>query len=923
MRTQELKLANRTFLVVVMEETTINLEEVIAIGYGVQRKSVITGAIASISAGSLMTSSITRAENALQGKSSGVQVISNSGAPGANVKVRVRGYSSNGASDPLYIVDGVRATSIRNLDPNDIMNIEVLKDAAAAAIYGAEGGNGVVLITTRNGKPGEGQITYNFQRGWQSLAQKPSLMDSYQFAEFMTEAGQMNNPAFEYNTDWVGEIFTVAPFDKHHVAFTGGREKGSFMLSLSYLNQDGIVEGLKDRFKRYTVMFNSEYRINNWLKVGHNVSYANTKLSTVSENSEYGSVISNAMMADPMMPVSYQGTLPSHVQYLLDQEKKLLKDEQGNYYGISKWVIGEINNPFVTRDASSVATGNDLLFGNIFADFTPLKKLTITSRLGFNLMANDSRTYNQEFYYNSVVYNNISNISNINTIGRYWQFENFATWSEKIQQHNLTILTGMSASESSQRYVQAFGGPLTSDQVEYAELSFLASQASDFVSGTTTKTRKLSYFGRLSYDFDDKYILQTSLRSDAAGEDILPPENRWGLFPSFSAGWILSNEKFFPKSVFNYAKLRVSWGQNGSISNLGNYQYSSALTSSAIYPIKEDLFYVATSPAGLSNRELTWETSEQLNVGIDLRLFHDKLAVTVDVYNKKTKDLITTNTPPLESGNTAAPINAGNVINRGTEIDLSYRDRLGQLHYSIEGNLSTLYNMVTYLNPTVTRLNGTQVNLWYATAFEKGFPIWYFRGYKTDGIDPVSGDPKFVDTDGTSGITVDDQTYIGSAIPSLTFGGNIDLKYKNFDFKLVGQGQSGNQILMGLIRSDRPVINKLTYFYDQRWTPSNTEAKMPKAAADARSWNSDLIIFDGIFLKIKQIQLGYNVEANLIRKIKMKSARIYLSLDDFFTFAKYPGMDPEAGSVYNNSLGIDRGMYPNAKKIMIGATVNF
>lgn len=397
-----------------------------------------------------------------------------------------------------------------------------------------------------------------------------------------------------------------------------------------------------------------------------------------------------------------------------------------------------------------------------------------------------------------------------------------------------------------------------------------------------------------------------------------------GLFPSVSAGWIISKEEFFPRPEFvDMLKIRTSWGQNGSLSNLGSYEYTSNLVSTGLYPLNDNLFHVATTSARLGNEDLTWETSEQFDIGFDISMFGGRLLVTSDYYHKTTKNLITLNTPPFESGNEPSPINAGSVLNKGFELAVEYRNNINRFSYTINSNLSTLKNEVKYLTPGISRLNGTNVNLWNATAFEKGMPIWYFRGYKTEGIDPVNGEPVFRDMDSVTGINEEDKTFIGSGIPKITFGTQIFLGYGLFDAVISLQGQAGNNIIMGLIRTDRPVINKLSYYYNDRWTPSNTDASLPKAGADSRMWNSDLVVFDGSYLRVRQLQAGLKLPTEFIGKFRMQSARLYVSLEDFFTFTKYPGIDPEGGSQVNNSLGIDRGMYPVSRKIIFGASVSF
>ena len=460
--------------------------------------------------------------------------------------------------------------------------------------------------------------------------------------------------------------------------------------------------------------------------------------------------------------------------------------------------------------------------------------------------------------------------------------------------------------------------------------------------GTTLVDTKLSWFARVNYEYKNKYLFQATLRRDAAGLSILPKSNRWGTFPAVSAGWVVSNEDFFPQDGhITSLKVRGSWGQNGSLSNLGRYGYASNVVSSGsatnyltwasinasyLYPLPDGTYATASWPSVLGNMSLTWETSEQADFGVDFRFLKDRLGFTVDYYHKTTKDLITINTPPLEAGNNASPINGGNVLNHGFDFELSWRDNARDFKYSISTNLSTLKNKVTWLDPTISRLNGASVgiNAWpIATAFEKGQPVWFFRGYKTDGIDPATGDIRIVDTNNDGTVNTSDFSYLGNAIPDIIYGATINMEYKGFDFTMFLQGQSGNEVLMGILRPDRPTTNKLAIFYTDRWTPTNVSAKRPSASVNSKYWSSDQMIFDGSYMKIKQIQLGYALPKSLTGKLHIGRTRLYASLDDFFTFTSYPGMDPEASSTDNNSLGIDRGYFPISKKVLFGLSLNF
>jgi len=941
METIEIEVANQNVINVALKDESIGLEEVVAIGYGVQKKSVVTGSISSIKAEDIMSSSNTKPEQVLQGKTSGVQVVSTSGAPGAGMKIRIRGYSSNGNSDPLYIVDGLRTDDISGLEPTNIASMEVLKDGASAAIYGAEGGNGVVLITTKTGSAGTSQVTYNFQYTIQSLGETPNVMNSEQYVTYMEESGALSGVENEngIDTDWIGESFESSPMQKHNITFSGGNEVTTYLASISYLDQEGIVTGNKDKYKRYSGMFNGSQKLNDWLKFGNSIQLSRSVRKSFNEDDEYRGVIANAVLMDPLTPVEYTGTIPSHVQGLIDAGQPLTQADNGNYYGISQYVAGETINPFVQNRQSQTETTITKVMANIFMDITPFSGFTFTSKFGVNYYTENEHSYKPEYYYSSEMLNTNASVSEGDAMMTYWQWENYASYVKSIAEHNFTVMAGTSISSRELKTVSASGYPLLKDQASYANLDYVASQTNSTVGGNTIEDNKLSFFGRVNYDYANKYLFQATIRHDGAGLSILPKGKRWGTFPSVSAGWVLSSEDFFPDNeVLSYLKIRASWGENGSLSNLENYSYASNIVSSGSqyssiswsyinapysYPLADGTYATASYPVVLGNQDLTWETSEQFDFGVDFRFFKDRMGFTFDYYRKKTKDLITENTPPLEAGNEASPINGGDVLNKGFDFELSWRDQIGDFKYSISANLSTLDNEVTYLDPTISRLTGAQVNRWDCTAFEKGLPVWYFRGYKTDGIDPLTGDINIVDVNKDGEITTSDFTYIGSAIPDITYGATLNLEYKNFDFTMFLQGQSGSEVLMGMIRTDRATTNKLSLFYEDRWTPSNTNASRPAATVDSKYWWSDQMIFNGSFLKIKQIQLGYTLPASLTRQLHIGKTRVYVSLDDYFTFTDYPGMDPEAASTDNYSIGIDRGYFPISKKVLFGLSLNF
>lgn len=927
---------------VTMQEESKVLNDVVVVGYGVQRKSSVTGAISQVKAEDMEHRTISDANQALQGKTSGVQVITTSAAPGSTPTVRIRGFSSNVSSSPLYVVDGVRTTNIAGLDPNDIASMEILKDAASAAIYGAEAGNGVVLITTKKGTTGSGKISYNFQLASQSVNHVPKVLNAEEYIDYMTEAGaftkdyMLKNWDGVTNTNWAKEAFENGLMMKHNLAFQGGNRDGNYYLSLSYLDNDGIVKGDRDSYTRLTATINAEYHIKKWLKVGTTNQIEKYNTRAVSEGSEYGSVLTAVMTMDPLTPVYYSAdNLPYFMAQAQANGRTLLRADNGDYYGVSRFSNGEQYNPLLMSENNANKASGFNVNGSIYADFTPLNGFTFTSRFGYRLGGTRNRTVSLPFYGNATQSRDLVDMSSTSSTSIYYQWENFANYMKTFGGHTLTAMVGMSYQESTYDYV---GGTLnangedavTKNDPLFYYLHYKAASATQVVDGEKTRSSKLSYFGRVGYNYRDRYYAQFSLRADAADLSQLPKNKRWGYFPAASVGWTVSEEKFFQplRKVFDSVKLRASWGQNGSLSALGGYSYGTDMAQAGIYAFEPGLNYTkAVSPSTMGNNDLKWETSEQFDIGLDLYALNTRLNFSVDYYNKNTKDLLIWNTTPsLEIGGATSPINAGKVRNRGVELELGWRDHIGNFHYSVKGNLSTLSNKVTYIDPSITRLTGTRFHTYDITYFEQGYPVYYFRGYKFKGVDPETGDPLFYDLDGDNQITENDRTKIGDGIPSFTYGITLTAAYKGFDFTLFGTGSQGNDVFCCINRPDMLAWNKMKdYLYDGRWTKNHTDASVPRAGANNMDKYSvsDAMVKDGSFFKIKQMQLGYTLPKQWLNKIFINNLRVYVSLDDFFTFTSYKGFDPEASTSATSGMGVDKGSYPTSKKVVVGATVEF
>ena len=941
-------------MAIVLQDDTELLEEVVVVGYGLQRKANLTGAISSVGADDIQGRAITNLEQALQGKTPGVTLITTSAQPGSVPTIRIRGIASNGTSDPLYVVDGLLMDDISSIDPNSIESMEVLKDAASAAIYGAQAGNGVVLITTKKGAKGEGSVSYDFQYHISSLAVKPRLINSMEYIAETMEA----NPSFtddnlllvidqgiwdgKSSTDWLDVAFGNGITKKHTVNMQGANDKGAFYVSLGSHDEDGIVRLSKDTYKRYSVALNADYQIKPWLKAGATADYAYYSASPLVDGVPLGgsgvrspNLFAQAMYQPPYMPDTLApDKLTTTMQTILNQGVyRLFTDENGNYYSVDGLL-----HPMVAVKSAERKNFGSRLSGTLFANFTPIKGFVFTSRLGFKVYG-DNTYYNCHNYYGGQNYfndNEAITVTRSNTSTTYYQWENFANYNFSVGSNNFGIMAGMSFSRNSMLYESLSISSAAKDDPLFADISYPSGTAIRDTEGYERINTKLSYFGRVNYNYAEKYLFEATLRADAADLSVLPANNRWGFFPSASAGWVISKEDFFSpaKSVVSFLKLRASWGQNGSTSNLSNYKYSNSIISNAVgYSFTNNGISYNTMfrPGQLYNPDLKWETSEQLDFGLDARFFADRLSLSADWFRKDTKDLIIQGIKvPFEAGNTAAPINGGNIRNEGIEIDLSWKDQVGDFFYSISGNIATLKNRVTWLNPNVSDsriMSSVNINgVGSLAAFEEGFPVWYFRGYQLDKLDE-NGDPVFKNLSGDPEGVIDenDKTMIGKPLPDFTYGLTLQLGWKGIDFTVFANGSQGNDVFM--CYNNATLFYNLKSLYDQRWTSTNKNTVF--ARPQTRSENvqrymlSDVFSFDGSYFRIRQVQLGYTLPQNWTRSIFIDRLRIYASLDNFFLFTKYPGLDPEISTDAITGIGLDFGAYPTTKKMLFGVTVTF
>ena len=959
---QTVAVGNQTNFTIVLAENTEFLDETVVIGYGVQRKSDLTGSVASVRSEDLQNRSTSDAAIALQGKAAGVQVVRASGAPGKAADIRVRGYSSNsGNIGPLLIVDGLKVDNIQYLDPEMIESMEILKDAASAAIYGAEAGNGVVLITTKTGKKGEGKVFYNNQFTLSSLSNKLDIMNAADYIAFEKACGYLTDQALTdahydgLDVDWSKEIFTPTWSNRHTVGFSGGNDRGNFFASINNVHDNGIVRGDKDVYDRLTFQVNADYKIKDWLTVGVNNSIERWSTKNVSEANDNGSFMLSAITSSPLFPVSGDEALlnkyyPSMVDYLNRGYTLITDPDSGLYWLPPRIGSTQSGHPFVQRDATDSSSSGFSIRGVAFLNFMPFKGFTFTSRFGYRLSQNNSHSYSAPYYSSNTVMSNNYSLSAAANNGWYYQWENFANYNRAFGKHEIGAMAGMSYIENNWDNVSASASGTNILQGYAENFRYLDYLLKDGVTrnmyNSPGRSASLSYFGRLTYSYDNRYSLQVNFRADAFDSSKLPLDKKWGYFPSVSAGWTVSNEGFFKnnvdRSLISFLKLRASWGINGNINVLNNYPYSTSIMANKVYyqydPDATTLT-LGSIPSGLANPDLKWETSVQTDFGLDARMFDDRLTVGIDYFNKNTEDLLVGVPPVKEVGlpafgdfgvGTTVTMNAGSVNNKGLEVELGWRDQIGDFGYGINANASWLKNMVTYVDENVGQIAGrVPQGCEMGTYFEAGHSIWYLLGYKAVGFDN-EGNALYEAADGsqTTSPSQSDRVDLGSGIPNLLYGITINVNWKNFDLTIFGNGTAGSKIFPTSWRPDRKECNTYSYYWANSWdNPAigdKANAKFP--AADKWStpaFSSTLTLFDGSYFKIKQIQLGYTLPKSLTQKIAVNHLRVFAALDNYFTFSKYIGLDPETATNGGSAAGIDMGNYPTAKSLILGVNLEF
>lgn len=932
------------------------IEEVVMIGYGTQKKSNVTGAISSIKASDIEAIPAGKPEQVLQGRAAGVNVISNSGQPGSSATIRVRGITSFGASnDPLWVVDGIVVDGIGWLNQSDIENIEVLKDGASSAIYGVSAARGVILVTTKKGKKGRLNLSYNGFYGFGHASRKLDLLNATQYATILNEAyvnaGQTpkfaNPQSLGEGTNWQDVIFNTGERSNHEVSISGGNEKSTFYGSFGYYDQTGIVMSDISYYKRLTARLNSTHKVTDWLTLGQTFAYTHTKSQGINSNGEFGGPLSSAVNLDPTTPILNPdlSAVPAAARPFV------VRNADGIPYGISSLVQNEMSNPLAFKYTQLGNHGwSDDFIANIFAEVKITKDLTFKSSINGKKAYWGSWNFTPLYYLNA----NYSNLG-VNSLSRTtqekfeWSLENTLNYQKRFGKHNLNLLAGNGYYE----YNIGLGQSVTHSKLpisnwEDASFNFDVGRANQTVSAWDyINTHKVSYFGRVVYDYDNKYLLTGTVRRD--GSSKFGANQHWGTFPAFSLGWNVNNENFWPENkIINTLKLRGGYGILGN-DGIDDFQFASFYVSGANYTgydsTGNEIILPGYYPNTLANPDLKWETTSQMNFAADIK-FLNNFNLTVDYYKKKTSDILRKIFIPGYVGVTNAPTaNIGDMENEGVEVELGYKKNWSDWGVSVNGNFAYLKNTVTRLERGRDYIDGPGFqSMGPVSRLQVGESYGSFYGYNTLGIfqnqaqinsyvnangqmilpNAKPGDFIWADTNGDGVITDADKVNLGNSVPKFTFGMTVNLNYKNWDLMVFAQGQAGNKIFQGLRRLDLLNANYQTAILD-RWTGEGTSNTTPRVTVNDTNhnytWMSNYYLQKGDYVRIKLVQLGYTLPQSATQNFGVNKLRLYVTGENLFTFTKYTGYDPEIAA--GDSFGIDRAYYPQARTFIFGANITF
>jgi TonB-linked SusC/RagA family outer membrane protein len=935
-----------------------SMDEVVVVGYGTQRKSVVTGAISKVRAADLENVPNTRIEQSLQGRVSGVTILQNSGQPGSSSTIRVRGVTTfGGGNNPLWVVDGVVVDQggIAYLNQSDIESIEVLKDAASAAIYGTRAATGVILVTTKKGKSGKMNVSYNGFYGVSSPARKLELLNASEYATLMNERSVAGGGGIVYpnaaslgkGTDWQDAIFNdAANRYSHEVSLSGGNEKSTFYLSFGLQDQEGIVATDISHYNRKSIRLNSTHKLGSIFTFGQTLGYAHQKSTGLGNtNSEFGGPLSSAINLDPVTPLVV--TDPTAANAPPYSVNPVFRDASGNPYGISSAVGQEMTNPlaYIQTRLGGFNWSDDIV-GNAYLEANVAKGLKIRSTLGAKLAYWGGQGFTPVFYLSPTVSATQNSYGKSENKSFNWNIENIITYTKAFGDHNFTILGGQGA------YVENIGGSISTTLynlpiTSYKDASFnfdipqtsRNSGTSDFIEHKLT-----SLFARLNYSYQDKYLFTGIIRRD--GSSRFGSNNKFGVFPSFSAGWVVSKEGFWKQNnIITMLKIRGGYGVVGNDA-LADFRYLATVSGGYNYAVgTSGAVTTGYSPRTLDNPDLHWEETSQANIGFESEFFRT-LTLGVDFYQKKTSGILRPVNIPGYVGVPELPYaNIADMQNLGIDVEIGYRKRFGEVGFSANGNVAYLKNEVTYVAADADFIPGEAgfQSMGTITRIQTGQSYNSFYGYKTAGVfqneseiannkndhgglvqpNARPGDFKWQDSNGDGSITEADKVFLGNNIPKFTYGLTLNADYKGFDVMVFMQGAAGSKIFQGLRRLD---IGNANYSAKAlgRWTGEGTSDDYPRLVSNDPNANfgnmSDFYLEDGDYARLKLLQVGYSLPARWFTKVGVTRLRIYVTGENLVTFTKYTGYDPEVGG---GVFGIDKGQYPQARSILGGIQLQF
>ena len=959
--TQKVKVTGSVINVTLFEDKQ-SLDEVVVVGYGVQKKKLVTGATVQLKGDDIAKLNTTNPLSAMQGQTPGVNIVSTSGQPGASMSVTIRGLGTVGNSQPLYLIDGVGG-DITTLNPADIESIDVLKDAASAAIYGAQAANGVVLVTTKSGKEGVSKITYDGYVGWQTLGRKFEMLNANQYMQIMDEAllNSYMSPidwtslnairdanGNVYNTDWIDQaVDNGALTTSHSLAFTGGSKTSTYSISGGYTGQDGLIGGSDvSYYKRYNLRANSEHKMwNGLVTIGEHVGFVYKDSRGMSTGNIYNNNLRSAFSTSPLVPVY---------------------DADGNYYSTvdSDWNKND-GNPYGTMMMNRFnQSKNTSVDANVYVQIEPIKNLKFKTVFGLSYGGSNYRSFTPIYKFTPQSGNGITKVNQSNGNGTSLVWTNTLTYDFDIKDHHISALLGSETTKYDGESTGSYGVNLTAgfDDWEHAYVENTEKGHADrkVSGGPYDATRGQSFFARLGWSWKDRYMVNATMRAD--GSSKFAKGHRWGYFPSVSAGWTLTEEDFLKPAAswLDFLKLRLSWGQVGN-ANINCYQYLAPVTTSNTnYNFGAtggtDAWVMGAYTERLANEKVKWETSEQYNVGLDARFLRQRLSLTLDGYIKSTKDWLV-QAPIRATAGTGGPvINGGDVKNKGIEVGLSWNDNIGRdFTYSVGANFAYNHNEVGNI-PTLDGIIHGKDNQIFTNAeefyrAENGHAIGYFWGYKTAGLfqnqkeindwiaagngiyqaDVKPGDVKYVDVNHDGVINASDKVDLGNGLPKYTFGFNVNLAWKGFDLSANFTGAAGFQIAQSYRDPSSSQANYSRRIL-KRWTGEGTSNEIPRVTyGDVGNWLfSDLYLQDGDYIRLQNLTMGYDFK-KLISWKGLSKMRLYFQVQNLFTLTKYDGMDPEIGSFNGTNgnssdswvSGVDMGYYPHPRTFIVGLNLAF